>query len=217
MLPVVALGPNAWYWGPFGALTHGLLPAQAFPVQIDPAFETPYSDGFHLGLQQQFGNNHLITIDVHHREMNNILGVRETNLEFVSRIPGSVRTYSGDFGATGIRGFGPWFEGEYDAATIGYTKRMSDRFSLSAHYTYTDAVDNLVSAQLGNGALTGASATGSSPTDAYVGIVPEVTDPTTGQNNANGSFTASNGKLHSGSRHLPQRARSGQGAFSTGS
>ena len=77
---------------------------------------------------------------------------------------------------------------------VGYTKRMSDRFTLSAHYTYTDAVDNLVSAQLGDGGL-GTGGTGTSPTDAFVGIVPEVTDPTTGQNNANGSFTAGNGNF----------------------
>ena len=136
-----------------------------------------------------------MTLDLHHREMENILGIRETNLEFVSRIPGFERTYSGEFGATGIRGFGPWFEGEYDAATIGYTKRMSDRFSLSAHYTYTDAVDNLVSAQLGNGGISGSGSSQTSPSDAFVGIVPVVTDPTTGQTNANGSFTAGNGNF----------------------
>lgn len=195
MVPISGFGPTPWYWGPFGALTHPLLPAQPAPVTIDPSFETPYTKAFHLGLQQQFGRNHLVTLDLHHREMENILGVRETNLEFISRIPGFERTYSGEFQGVGIRGFGPWFEGEYDAATIGYTKRMSDRFSVSAHYTYTDAVDNLVGAQLGNGALSGAGSSTSSPSDSFVGIVPEVTDPTTGQSNANGSFTASNGNF----------------------
>ncbi len=195
MVPIAGFGPASWYWGPFGALTHGLLPAQQVPVTIDPSFETPYTRAYHLGLQQQFGRTHLVTVDVHHREMENILGIRETNLEFISRIPGFERTYSGEFTGVGIRGFGPWFEGEYDAATIGYTKRMSNRFSVSAHYTYTDAEDNLVSAQLGNGSLSGAGATTSGPTDSFVGFVPEVTDPTTGQNNANGSFTAGNGNF----------------------
>ena len=72
---------------------------------------------------------------------------------------------------------------------------MSDRFTVSAHYTYTDAEDNLVSANLGNGALSGGGSTGTFPSDSFVGVVPEVTDPTTGQNNANGSFTAGNGNF----------------------
>lgn len=194
MVPLFAFGPNAWYWGPFGALTHPLLPAQDFPIQIDPAFETPNTRAYHLGARRQFGRNHLVTLDLHYREMRNILGVRETNLEFVSRIPGSERTYQ-DGAGVGVRGFGPWFEGEYKAATVGYTKRLSNRFSLSAHYTYTDAVDNLVSGQLGNGALSGPTATGSAPTDSFVGTVPVVTDPTTGQTNENGSFTAGNGNF----------------------
>ncbi len=193
-VPLLAFGDLGWYWGPFGALTHTLLPAGPFPVTIDPSFETPSTDAYHLGIQQQIGRNHLVSLDYHHREINNILGIRETNLEFISRIPGFERTYSGEFSGTGIRGFGPWFEGEYDSVIVGYTKRMSDRFTISAHYTYTDAVDNLVSAQLGDGGL-GTGGTGTSPTDAFVGIVPEVTDPTTGQNNANGSFTAGNGNF----------------------
>ena len=194
IVPLPVFGPTPWYWGPFGALTHPGLPGQELPVQIDPSFDTPRTRAYHLGAKRQFGRNHLVTVDLHYRQMKNILGVRETNLEFVSRIPGSERTYEGG-AEVGVRGFGPWFEGEYKAATVGYTKRLSNRFSLSAHYTYTDAVDNLVSGQLGNGALTGATATGSAPTDSFVGIVPVVTDPTTGQSNENGSFTAGNGNF----------------------
>ena len=79
-VPLFGFGPTPWYWGPFGAITHPLLPASPLPVQIDPAFETPYTDAFHLGLQQQFGQNHLVTLDLHHKEIKNILGIRETNL-----------------------------------------------------------------------------------------------------------------------------------------
>ena len=192
-VPLLGFG-GSWYWGPFGALTHTLLADSVFPVTVDPSFETPYTDAFHLGVQQQIGRNHVVSLDIHHKEIENILGVRETNLAFISRIPGNERTYT-DGGANGVRGFGPWFEGEYDAVTLGYTKRMSDRFTMSAHYTYTDAVDNLQSSNLGNGALQGSGATTGGPNDSFVGIVPEVTDPTTGQNNRNGSFTAGNGNF----------------------
>ncbi len=191
----VAGGALPWYWGPFGALTHGLLPLSPFPVTLDPSFETPYTEAFHLGVQHRIGRNQLIALDLHHKEMNNILGVRETNLKFISRVPGNTRTYEPPFTSVGITGFGPWFEGEYDAATLSYTRRLVKRFTISAHYTYTDAVDNMNGARLGNGAVAGAGSTNAAPNDSFVGIVPVVTDPVSGRTNTNGSFTASNGNF----------------------
>jgi hypothetical protein len=172
---------------------------------VDQNFETPYTRAYHLGIQQQVGRNQLVALDYHHKDIKNILGVRETNLEFISRIPGNERTYSGEFSGTGVLGFGPWFEGEFDAITASYTKRMSNRFSLSANYTWTDATDNLVGANLGTGAFAGNGSTTTFPSDSFVGTVPVVTDPTTGQSNESGSFTASNGNF------IPQA-----GTFSNG-
>lgn len=192
-VPVLG-GALLWYWGPFGALTHALTPPTPYRVTLDPSFATPHTRAYHLGVQRQIGKRQLVAVDLHKREMRNILGTRTTNLAFISRIPGFERTYA-DGAVNGVRGFGPWFEGEYEAVTVSYTRRMDARFTISAHYTYTDAHDNLPSAQLGNGAPTGPGATASDPTDAYVGFVPEVTDPTTGQNNADGSFIAGNGNF----------------------
>ncbi|HVS13442.1 MAG TPA: TonB-dependent receptor [Thermoanaerobaculia bacterium] len=181
-----------WFFGPFGVLSHTGSPDAAFPVTLDPGFETPYTRGWHVGVQQQIGSRQMVSIDYHHKEFENVLGVRTTNLAFVSRITGNERTFEEPNTTVPINGFGPWYEGELDAVTVSYTRRLANRFSLSAHYTYTDAEDNLRVAQLGNGALSGSGAPGT-PSDTFVGIVPEVTDPISGQNNRDGPFTASNG------------------------
>jgi len=171
--------PGGWYWGRFGTLAHGLIPPGRFPTEVDPSFETPSTEAYHLGVQQQVGRHQVIGLDLHHRRTKNILGIRQTNLKYESRIPGLERSFEEPYTDVEVQGWGPWFDAEYDAAILSYTRRMHDGFSLSAHYTYTDAVDN------GNGY----------PSDNYVGVVPEVTDPSTGQNNASGSFVAGNGNL----------------------
>jgi hypothetical protein len=181
-----------WFWGPFGVLSHTGVPAGQAPVTLDPSFETPSTDAFHLGLQRQLGRHAVIALDYHHREMKDILGVRQTNLAFVSRIPGNQRTFEEPNRAAEINGFGPWFEGELDAVTLAFDKRLANRWSLAASYTWTDAVDNLRVAQLGSGSLVSGAGPGY-PSDGFIGIVPEVFDPTTGQSNANGPFTAGNG------------------------
>ncbi|HVS63778.1 MAG TPA: TonB-dependent receptor [Thermoanaerobaculia bacterium] len=181
-----------WFWGSFGVLSHtGVPPGQA-PVTLDPSFETPSTDAWHLGLQRQLGRHMVVGLDYHHREMNDILGVRQTNLAFISRIPGNQRTFEEPSRSVEINGFGPWFEGELDAVTLTFDKRFADRWALSAYYTYTDAVDNLRVSQLGSGSLVDGTGPGY-PSDSFIGIVPEVFDPTTGQSNADGPFTAGNG------------------------
>jgi hypothetical protein len=130
-------------------------------------------------VQQQIGRHQVVGLDLHHRKTKNILGQRQTNLKYESRIPGMERSFEEPFTDVEIEGWGPWFDAEYDAAIVSYTRRMHSRFSLAAHYTYTDAVDNF----------------DGFPSDNYVGVVPEVTDPTTGQNNADGPFVAGNGNL----------------------
>ena len=168
-----------WYWGRNGTLTHDVISAGRFPIQVDPSFKTPSTEAFHLGLQQQIGRHQIIGIELHHREMKNLLGIRQTNLKYESRVPAIGRSFEEPFTDIEVEGWGPWFEGEFDAAIVSYTRRMHQSFTLSAHYTYTDAVDN----------NTGF------PSDSYVGIVPEIVDPETGQSNVNGPFTASNGNV----------------------
>jgi hypothetical protein len=116
--------------------------------------------------------------DYFHREMRNLLGVRASNLAFESRVLG-VR-YLPPNTAFEIRTFGPFFEGKYDALILGLNKRFSNRFQFGASYTYAKATDN----SLGINA---------EPSDSFVGIVPVVTETSTGRSNANGSFTRANG------------------------
>jgi hypothetical protein len=78
--------------------------------------------------------------------------------------------------------FGPFFEGEYDALIINFNKRFSRRYQFGASYTYANATDN----SLGIGSV---------PSDSFIGIVPEVTEPGTGRSNVNGPFTRANGRL----------------------
>ncbi|HXG65938.1 MAG TPA: TonB-dependent receptor [Blastocatellia bacterium] len=171
-----------FFWGPFGALTHAAVPPQPFPVTIDPSFRTPHTLGFNVGVQRQLTDDLAVEVDYHHRDIRNILGIRQTNLAFESRIPGHERTFLPPVTTGEITGFGPWYDGTYDALTVSFTKRFSNRFTLSGYYTYAHATDN----QLGLLAL---------PSDSFVGVVPEVTDEMTGQSNRNGSFTASNGNF----------------------
>ena len=81
--------------------------------------------------------------------------------------------------------------------TISVSKRLSKRFQFDASYTYSKEWDNALNSalisnlQVGQGAAYAAT---DGPTDSYKGMVPVVTDTTTGQTNANGPFVdASNG------------------------
>ncbi|HWP42165.1 MAG TPA: TonB-dependent receptor, partial [Blastocatellia bacterium] len=167
-----------FFFGPFGALTHAAIPPQPFPTSIDESFDTPHTLSFSAGVQRQITNDMVVEADYYHREIRNILGVRETNLAFESRVLG--RTFLPPFPAGPIRTFGPWYEGTYDALVINFNKRFSRRFMLGANYTFAHAIDN----QLGIETL---------PSDSFVGIVPEVTEPETGKSNRNGPFVAATG------------------------
>jgi outer membrane receptor protein involved in Fe transport len=181
-----------WFWGPFGALSHTGLPASQFPVSLDPSFETPHSEAYNLGIEQQLGRDWLLTADYHHREIEDILGVRVTNIAFAARIPGRQLEFEPGTPSTFVNGFGPWYEGEVDAATVSVTKRMRDNWAFTAYYTYMDAEDNARVAQLGDANLGSTSSPGF-PSDSFIGVPGVVVDPTTGQTNANGPFVASNG------------------------
>jgi hypothetical protein len=175
-----AVGRQAgfFFFGPFGALTHAAIPPQPFPTSIDESFETPHTLSFSAGLQREITKDMVVEVDYYHREIRNILGVRQSNLAFESRVVG--RTFLPPFTAGPISTFGPWYEGTYDALVINFSKRFSRRFLLGANYAYASATDN----QLGINSL---------PSDSFIGIVPEVTEPGTGKTNRGGSFIAATG------------------------
>ncbi|HKR13255.1 MAG TPA: TonB-dependent receptor [Pyrinomonadaceae bacterium] len=179
-----AIGKPAgfFFWGPFGVLSHAAIPAQLFPTDIDRSFKTPFTTSYGIGVQRELGKSIVITADYYHRNMNDMLGVREANIAFQSR--SNARQFLPPFAAGPIRTFGPWYEGTYDALVLSFTKRFSKRFTLSSNYTFADQTDN----QLGINSL---------PTDNFVGIAPVVSSVENGvlMTNASGPYTRANGRF----------------------
>jgi hypothetical protein len=175
----VGKAPGFFFWGPFGTLSHAAIPAQLFPTDIDRSFKTPFTSSISIGVQQEI-KNVVIEADYYHRNMNNLLGLRETNISFASRA--ASRQFLPPFTAGPIRTFGPWYEGTYDGFVVSFTRRFARRFTLSGSYAFADETDN----QLGIDSL---------PSDSFVGIAPVVTESGTGRTNLNGSFVRSNGRF----------------------
>jgi hypothetical protein len=183
--------PGFWVWGPFGALSFRVSQPSNLPVTIDPSFATPYTRSYTLGIERQLGNDWMVSVYYYHKAIENILGVRETNLPFAARIDNS------GGGLTQVNGFGPWYSGLYDAGIISFEKRMSRRFILGGSYAYVSEHDDALNSQLGTGALGVSGANSGFPTDSFRGVPPVVTDPGTstcaGGTNATAAFTACNG------------------------
>ena len=178
----VGKAPGFFFWGPFGTLTHAAIPAQILPTSIDGSFSTPFTNSFSIGVQQEIGRELVVTVDYHHRHMNNLLGVRESNISFTSRT--GARSFLPPFTAGAINTFGPWYEGNYDGLIIAFSKRMSRRFILNGSYAYAEETDN----QLGINTL---------PSDSFIGIAPTVSSVENGvlMTNANGPYVRTNGRL----------------------
>ena len=178
----VGKAPGFFFWGPFGALTHAAIPPQLFPTSIDGSFETPYTNSVGIGVQREIGKDLVVQVDYFHREMNNILGVRHSNLTFNSRA--GARTFLPPFTAGAIATFGPWYSGVYDALIVSFNKRLSRRFLLNGNYAYAKETDN----QLGINAL---------PSDSFIGIAPVVSSVENGvlRTNADGPYTRANGRF----------------------
>lgn len=180
----VAVGktPGFFFWGPFGALTHAAIPPQLFPTSIDGSFDTPYTTSVGIGVQREFGKDLVVQVDYYHREINNLLGVRQSNLTFNSRA--GARTFLPPFTAGAIATFGPWYSGVYDGLIISFNKRLSRRFVLNGDYAYAKETDN----QMGINAL---------PSDSFIGVAPVVSSVESGvpRTNANGPYTRANGRF----------------------
>jgi len=186
----IGIPPNKsfWFWGPFGTLSFNVFQPGNFPVTIDPSFATPYSRSYTLGVQRQLSSDWVVSLDYYHKDIINILGLRETNLPFDARIDNS------GGGLTQVNGFGPWYGGSYDGGVSSFQKRLSRRFTLGGSYAYVSENDNALNSNLGTGAVGGGNGF---PTDSFRGIPPVVTDPGTvacpSKTNATASFIACNG------------------------
>src|ERR1051325_6746303 len=175
----VGKAPGFFFWGPFGALSHAAIPAQLFPTDIDRSFQTPFTSSISIGVQQEI-KNVVIEADYYHRHMNNLLGLRETNISFASRA--ASRQFLPPFTAGPIPPFGPCYEGTYDGFVASFTRRFARRFTLSGNYAFANETDN----QLGIDSL---------PSDSFVGIAPVVTETGTGRTNLNGPVVRANGRV----------------------
>ncbi|MGH9755323.1 MAG: TonB-dependent receptor [Blastocatellia bacterium] len=171
-----------FFFGPFGALTHAAVPPQLLPTTIDGTFKTPHTLSFSVGAQREITKDMVVEVDYYHREIRNILGPRQSNIDFKSRVAG--RAFLPPFTAGPITTFGPFHEGVYDALIFNFNKRFSRRFLLGANYAFSQATDN----QLGIGSL---------PSDSFVGVVPVVSSTENGvvMTNANGPYVRANGRF----------------------
>jgi hypothetical protein len=177
-----AIGQQQGYFvfGPTGYLTNTIVPAQLRPTAIADSFDTPHTLGYNIGMQRELTTDMAIEADYFHRDIRNLLGQRNSNIAFESRVLG--RRFLPPFTTGPIITFGPFYEGQYDALVINFNKRYSHRFLIGASYTYAQATDNSLGIT-------------SNPSDSFVGTVPAVTEPATGRSNANGEFTRANGTL----------------------
>ena len=182
--------PNGYFvWGRFGVLSNRIIPEAPRPVAVDSTFETPNTMGLSIGFQRELTKDLMVEVDFHHREMNNLLGTRISNLAFRSRVTG--RSFD-PVGSPELPTFGPFFEGKYAALIASLNRRFSNRYQIGASYTYARATDNSLGI-------------GTAPSDNFIGIAPVVTDPgraatatvaaCPSQSNASGSFIACNGRF----------------------
>lgn len=188
----IGQAPDYFVWDVLGYLgADKVVNAYNVPITLDPGFKTPYTSGFHVGVQQEITADLVIQADYFHKDIRDILGVRQTNLAFEARLFNNRQLVPGT-GAVPIQGFGPWYAGKYDGLVISIRKLMSHHFTLEANYAWTDATDNVVT-------YTG-TGTGY-PSDAFVGVPPVVTEAGTtagpcaipaDKSNANGPFVAAN-------------------------
>jgi hypothetical protein len=173
-----------WFWGPNGLLST-LAPSGegSFPVTLDPSFAVPFTRAATLGVQRQVTRDFVVSFDLYHKGIEQILGVRQTGLPFAARI-------NNNFNGVFVYGYGPWYSGTFNAAILSFEKRYRHHFTVGGSYQYTSEIDDaLCSAGVEGTAQLG----GCLPTDSYVGETTLLKDPVTGQTNASGGFFASNG------------------------
>jgi hypothetical protein len=176
----IGQAPGYFVFGPTGLLTNIIIPAQLRPTAIADSFDTPHTLGYNIGVQRELTSDLGVEVDYFHRDIRNLLGIRNANIAFESRVLG--RRFLPPFTTGPILTYGPFYEGVYDAVILNFNKRYSRSFLLGASYTYAQATDNNLGIN-------------SHPSDAFVGTVPVVTETATGRSNANGEFTRANGTL----------------------
>jgi hypothetical protein len=192
--------PGVFTFDPFGSLsTSSIFPAAGVPITIAPGFKTPYTSGAYVGLQRQISDDAVAEVGYYHKDIHHILGVRNTNLSFAARLTNDGATSDGK---PLTFGYGPWYAGTYDSVIVSFKKRTNKWLTLETSYTWAHETDDVLNSSLLTDLQSRSTAIGSigasfssanGPTDSFVGIVPVVTEPSTGKTNANGPFVAANG------------------------
>lgn len=199
-----AINEPAGYFSydPFGHLSNDTIcgPRAGVPITLDKSFSTPYTSSFSLQVQHQINPSMMIEATYYRKDIYNILGIRDTNLAFEARMPGSFAQLIPGTGKQVIFGFGPWFQGTYNGIQIGLKKRMSNRFTLQASYNWAHEIDDALNSNLVNELQAGGSggaglANFFAPDDSFVGVPGVVVDSNSGQTNANSSFINSLGNF----------------------
>jgi hypothetical protein len=191
--------PGYFSYNPFGNLAFTGVAAfgAQLPATVDPQFRTPRSSAWSFGIEQKLGNNSVLSLDYFHRDIYNILGVKNGNLAFEARMPGHTGELVPGTGNSLIQSYGPWYAGTYDSGVITFKKNLSRNFMLQATYQLTHATDDDANPDFTSDQQTGSglsfATVDNGPLDSYVGIVPTVTDSNTGQSNASGAFVNSEG------------------------
>ena len=137
-----AIGQPAGYFvfGPTGLLTNTIIPAQLRPTDVADSFDTPHTLGFTVGVQRELTEDMALTVDYFHREMRNLLGLRNSNIAFESRVlgrrflPPSRRGRSGRSGRSTKARTTRWSSISASASAAA--------IAIGASYTYADATDN---------------------------------------------------------------------------
>jgi outer membrane receptor protein involved in Fe transport len=204
-------GSGVFGYDPNGVLTisGAAFPTNGIPISVSPGFKTPYTNNFHVGFQRELSPNTVVQIDYYYKSIDNILGVRDTNLAFEARTPEhTLETVPA--GSQLVFGYGPWLHGTYHALTFAFSKRMSKRFTLEANYTWTHEIDNALNSNFISDLQASGMGAGytdlNGPTDSFVGMTtlvntavgtlpagPPFFGAACGGTNANGPITACNG------------------------
>lgn len=136
-------------WSPLtGFLRQDLGQAFVTDIRVARPFKTPYNDTFTVGFQRELTQDFVLGATYVHRRIQNIQGVRITNLSPAARLGQQLLTTDG---GPAQREYGPWYDGDYDAFILSFNKRFSRRFQIQGNYTYARAKDNLLNSNLGLG------------------------------------------------------------------
>ncbi len=178
-----AIGQPQGYFvfGPTGYLTNTIVPAQLRPTALADAFDTPHTLGYNVGVQRELTTDMSIEADYFHRDIRNLLGVRNSNIAFESRVLG--RRFNPPFTTGPIITYGPFYEGQYDALILNFNKRYSQPLH-GRRQLHLRAGDRQFAGRQFAIRRTRSSAR-----------CRQVTETATGRSNANGEFTRANGTL----------------------